>query len=107
MDYYSEHEGRVYTEVELRLMGITEGEAISALGLSPLRYVMPAYDAGLYTVEPDGDPFFDGQVYVQLQSTLPHGERPTAILTFRGFKFKVQHPVLGYWRLLKKLHRVS
>ena len=25
----------------------------------------------------------------------------------RGFKFKVQHPVLGYWRLLKKLHRVS
>ena len=26
---------------------------------------------------------------------------------FRGFKFKVQHPVLGYWRLLKKLHRVS
>ena len=21
----------------------------------------------------------------------------------RGFKFKVQHPVLGYWRLLKKL----
>ena len=35
-----------------------------------------------------------------------------AILKFideipRGFKFKVQHPVLGYWRLLKKLHRVS
>lgn len=27
--------------------------------------------------------------------------------TERGFKFKVQHPVLGYWRLLKKLHRVS
>ncbi len=27
--------------------------------------------------------------------------------TLRGFKFKVQHPVLGYWRLLKKLHRVS
>lgn len=27
--------------------------------------------------------------------------------TNRGFKFKVQHPVLGYWRLLKKLHRVS
>ena len=26
---------------------------------------------------------------------------------WRGFKFKVQHPVLGYWRLLKKLHRVS
>ena len=26
---------------------------------------------------------------------------------YRGFKFKVQHPVLGYWRLLKKLHRVS
>ncbi len=25
----------------------------------------------------------------------------------RGFKFKLQHPVLGYWRLLKKLHRVS
>ena len=25
----------------------------------------------------------------------------------RGFKFKVQHPVLGYWRLLKKSHRVS
>ena len=65
MDYYSEHEGRVYTEVELRLMGITEGEAISALGLSPLRYVIPDYDVGLYTVEPDGAPFFDGQVYVQ------------------------------------------
>jgi hypothetical protein len=29
------------------------------------------------------------------------------IFTLRGFKFKVQHPVLGYWRLLKKLHRVS
>ena len=29
------------------------------------------------------------------------------ILANRGFKFKVQHPVLGYWRLLKKLHRVS
>lgn len=28
-------------------------------------------------------------------------------ILFRGFKFKVQHPVLGYWRLLKKLHRVS
>ncbi|NHZ46308.1 HNH endonuclease [Cupidesulfovibrio liaohensis] len=28
-------------------------------------------------------------------------------LPTRGFKFKVQHPVLGYWRLLKKLHRVS
>ena len=28
-------------------------------------------------------------------------------ITNRGFKFKVQHPVLGYWRLLKKLHRVS
>ena len=70
MDYYSEHEGRVYTEVELRLMGVTEGEAISALGLSPLRYVMPAHDAGLYTVEPDGDPFFDGQVYVQKIATV-------------------------------------
>ena len=33
---------------------------------------------------------------------------PTVIgFTWRGFKFKVQHPVLGYWRLLKKLHRVS
>ena len=31
----------------------------------------------------------------------------TAISLHRGFKFKVQHPVLGYWRLLKKLHRVS
>ena len=31
----------------------------------------------------------------------------TAEHRFRGFKFKVQHPVLGYWRLLKKLHRVS
>ena len=71
MDYYSEHEGRVYTEVELRLMGITEGEAASALGLSPLRYVMPDYDVGLYTVEPDGDPFFDGQVYVQKVGTVP------------------------------------
>ena len=29
------------------------------------------------------------------------------LLINRGFKFKVQHPVLGYWRLLKKLHRVS
>ena len=29
------------------------------------------------------------------------------IFMYRGFKFKVQHPVLGYWRLLKKLHRVS
>ena len=29
------------------------------------------------------------------------------IIKKRGFKFKVQHPVLGYWRLLKKLHRVS
>ena len=70
MDYYSEHEGRVYTEVELRLMGVTEGEAISALGLSPLRYVMPAYDSGLYTVAPAGDPFFDGQVYVQKIATV-------------------------------------
>ncbi len=70
MDYYSEHEGRVYTEVELRLMGVTEGEAISALGLSPLRYVIPDYDVGLYTVEPDGDPFFDGQVYVQEIATV-------------------------------------
>ena len=24
-----------------------------------------------------------------------------------GFNLQVQHPVLGYWRLLKKLHRVS
>ena len=70
MDYYSEHEGRVYTEVELRLMGIPEGDVASALGLSPLRYVMPDYDAGLYTVEPDGDPFFDGQVYVQKIATV-------------------------------------
>ncbi len=30
-----------------------------------------------------------------------------SVLKNRGFKFKVQHPVLGYWRLLKKLHRVS
>ena len=30
-----------------------------------------------------------------------------ALCIDRGFKFKVQHPVLGYWRLLKKLHRVS
>jgi len=29
------------------------------------------------------------------------------VIKLRGFKFKVQHPVLGYWRLLKKLHRVS
>ena len=29
------------------------------------------------------------------------------LFKMRGFKFKVQHPVLGYWRLLKKLHRVS
>ena len=29
------------------------------------------------------------------------------LIKYRGFKFKVQHPVLGYWRLLKKLHRVS
>ena len=70
MDYYSEHEGRVYTEVELRLMGVTEGEAISALGLSLLRYVMPAYDSGLYTVAPAGDPFFDGQTYVQEVATV-------------------------------------
>ena len=34
-----------------------------------------------------------------------NGSRHTA--KYRGFKFKVQHPVLGYWRLLKKLHRVS
>ena len=35
-------------------------------------------------------------------------ENQHVILEFeRGFKFKVQHPVLGYWRLLKKLHRVS
>ena len=65
MDYYSDREGRAYTEAELRLMGIPDGEAHSALRLFPLRYVMPDYDAGLYTVEPDGDPFFDGQVYVQ------------------------------------------
>ena len=71
MDYYSEQEGRVYTEVELRLMGIPDGDIASTFGLSPLRYVMPDYDAGLYTVEPDGDPFFDGQVYVQKVATVP------------------------------------
>ncbi|WP_215647450.1 hypothetical protein, partial [Desulfovibrio desulfuricans] len=32
---------------------------------------------------------------------------PCIFFFIRGFKFKVQHPVLGYWRLLKKLHRVS
>ena len=71
MDYYSEQEGRIYTEVELRLMGIPEGDVASALGLSPLRYVMPAYDSGLYTVAPAGDPFFDGQTYVQEVGTVP------------------------------------
>ena len=33
--------------------------------------------------------------------------KEAGIVSTRGFKFKVQHPVLGYWRLLKKLHRVS
>ena len=36
MDYYSEHEGRVYTEVELRLMGITEGGGRFCLGIVPV-----------------------------------------------------------------------
>ena len=35
------------------------------------------------------------------------GTNISAAFLNRGFKFKVQHPVLGYWRLLKKLHRVS
>lgn len=46
----------------------------------------------------------------KLYATSNRGELTTEfhkIICIRGFKFKVQHPVLGYWRLLKKLHRVS
>ena len=49
-----------------------------------------------------------GEFLDRRKNVLPPLEHEqVTIFSPRGFKFKVQHPVLGYWRLLKKLHRVS
>ena len=56
---------------------------------------------------------FSGQIGIRDDGALPAAFNDEVqqlfknIKALRGFKFKVQHPVLGYWRLLKKLHRVS
>ena len=43
---------------------------------------------------------------LEARELLADGHDP-GLVKKRGFKFRVQHPVLGYWRLLKILHRVS
>jgi len=49
----------------------------------------------------------DHHLELLLRDIPPQKQFSHKFFLHRGFKFKVQHPVLGYWRLLKKLHRVS
>lgn len=57
MDYFNTHSEQVQTEAGLRLQGVVmRPDVLSALGLYPIEYPYPAYDADLYTLEPDGKP---------------------------------------------------
>ena len=86
-------------------------EAIEAQGGLKLIYIDPPFDVGAdFSMDIEvGEETFTKKpnILEEIAYRDTWGRGADSFLAMRGFKFKVQHPVLGYWRLLKKLHRVS